>query len=49
MLFFLQKEIPCLILVGGNMITLTAFWIFVIAMLVVFGVDIAQKRRRSTR
>ncbi len=31
------------------MISIATFWIFVAAMLVVFGVDIAQKRRRSVR
>jgi hypothetical protein len=32
---------------GGNMDALNVFWFFVTAMLVVFGVDIFQHRRKS--
>jgi uncharacterized BrkB/YihY/UPF0761 family membrane protein len=31
------------------MLPITLFWIFVTATLVIFGVDIAQKRRGGTR
>jgi hypothetical protein len=34
---------------GGNMDAISVFWFFVTAMLVVFGVDIFQYRRKNSR
>jgi hypothetical protein len=34
---------------GGSMLPIVLFWVFVVATLVVFGVDIAQNRRKNIR
>jgi hypothetical protein len=49
LVFFLCKEGPPVILFGGPMLPIVLFWIFVVATLVVFGVDIAQQRRKNNR
>jgi hypothetical protein len=36
-------------LFGGSMLPITLFWIFITATLIVFGVDIALKRRNGMR
>jgi uncharacterized BrkB/YihY/UPF0761 family membrane protein len=49
MVFFIYQKEPPVLLFGGSMLPIILFWIFFSAMLVVFGVDIAQKRRGGMR
>jgi hypothetical protein len=48
-LFFLKKEHYDGFLFGGPMLPIVLTWITITATLVVFGVDIGQKRRKGKR